>query len=83
MNKEIENLETQKMSMEEEFEEVKSSVAKLTVQFDEDEEELEDANKELESLKERELTLMADRATLDVNLRHLGMERRNLAETHS
>ncbi|XP_025107838.1 coiled-coil domain-containing protein 146-like isoform X2 [Pomacea canaliculata] len=76
-------LESRRKLLEEEKLEADTELEKQRVLLDQRTRELEMLTKDFELAKEREAVLMGDRATLDMNVRHIVMEKKNQHDTHS
>lgn len=72
----LQSLQEEKFDMDNEVEKNKSVL-------NEKDREMEVLQKDYEYAKEREAVLMGDRATLDLNLRHISLEKKNNHDVHS
>ncbi|CAL1531513.1 unnamed protein product [Lymnaea stagnalis] len=79
----IKSLESQEKSLRDEHFEAETKLKSEKVSLNERERELKNVEKEYEFAKEREVMLNGDRANLDMNLRHIMMERKNLHDIHT
>ncbi|XP_046358151.2 coiled-coil domain-containing protein 146-like isoform X1 [Haliotis rufescens] len=76
-------LETKRRKLEDEKLEFDSELEEQRSILNERERELDLLQKDYEHAKEREAMLLGDRATLDLNLRHVHLEKKNLHDVHS
>uniref|UniRef100_A0A1I8FN67 Reverse transcriptase domain-containing protein n=1 Tax=Macrostomum lignano TaxID=282301 RepID=A0A1I8FN67_9PLAT len=83
MQKQLESLEEASRRLAKDLETVKHDATQQVASNTKSQETLDKINGDLEELRQKEMTVVTDRATIDMNLRHLNLERRNLMETHS
>lgn len=76
-------IETKLRSLEEEKFDMDKDVEKQKSVLNEKDREMEVLQKDYEYAKDREAVLMGDRATLDLNLRHIHLEKKNAHDVHS
>ena len=69
--------------VEKEKEDLDEDLRKLNLKKEEEYREYQFLSKDLDYSKERENVLLGDRATLELSLKHLNMEKKNLHERHS
>ncbi|XP_076468743.1 coiled-coil domain-containing protein 146-like [Babylonia areolata] len=76
-------VETRRRTLEEEKMEADGELDKQRSLLDQRTRELDMLTKDYELAKEREAVLLGDRATLDMNLRHIYLEKKNQHDSHS
>ena len=69
--------------IEKEKEDLDEDVRKASLRKEEEYREYQYLSRDLDYAKERENVLLGDRATLELSLKHLNLEKKNLHETHS
>ncbi|XP_060560310.1 coiled-coil domain-containing protein 146-like [Ruditapes philippinarum] len=77
------NIENKMHDLEEEKFDMDNDVEKQKSHLNEKDREMEVLQKDFEYAKDREAVLMGDRATLDLNLRHIHLEKKNAHDVHS
>ncbi|KAL4226619.1 hypothetical protein ACF0H5_014602 [Mactra antiquata] len=90
MEAEYQELLTEKKNIENKFRQLgeekfdmDNDVEKQKASLNEKDREMEHLQKDYEYAKDREAVLMGDRATLDLNLRHIHLEKKNAHDVHS
>lgn len=76
-------VEVRRKALEEEKLEADAELDRQRSLLDQRTRELDMLTKDFEMAREREAVLMGDRATLDMNLRHIHMEKKNQHDSHS
>ncbi|WAR25693.1 CC146-like protein [Mya arenaria] len=77
------NVENKLRGLEEEKYDMDNEVEKQKQALNDKDREMEVLQKDYEYAKDREAVLMGDRATLDLNLRHIHLEKKNAHDIHS
>ncbi|XP_013065193.2 coiled-coil domain-containing protein 146-like [Biomphalaria glabrata] len=79
----INNMEVQQKALKDEYFEAETKLKSLRSLLSEKERAFATVEKEYEHAKERETMLNGDKANLDMNLRHIQMERKNLHDIYT
>ncbi|XP_064633168.1 coiled-coil domain-containing protein 146-like [Lineus longissimus] len=83
LTEQLKNLESRRQLLDGEKCDTERDLDRTRATVEHKEREFDDLMKLFEFAKERESVLMGDRATLDVSLRHIFIEKKNLHELHS